>query len=302
MKTNCLASVIIPVFNAAQYLRRCVESILKNKSVDLELILIDDGSIDESVTICKEYALKDSRVRYYKKQNGGASSARNLGLKYALGKWVTFVDADDRIILDDWTFLRTSNVDIIMFPHCTRYKHLYERHGFPDDVNIDNYVCYLSHKSFKTACSKFYRRTLLDGLCFNEGLSVGEDQLFLLQCLKRTASLKIINEPFYEYHLADISEGRKYHLTIDESIEAISHMYRAYASLGIRNPAFEADLFKSFKFLCQDEIDKAPTLWYKNSIITYIYTQIKDSLGLIFRLKYKILSNMLLARLWAMFK
>ncbi len=93
----CKISVIIPVYNVEKYLHRCIDSILAQTFTDFELLLINDGSKDNSGKICDEYAAKDSRVRVFHKENGGASSARNLGLDNAKGEWVTFVDSDDWI-------------------------------------------------------------------------------------------------------------------------------------------------------------------------------------------------------------
>ena len=88
-------SVIVPVYNVEQYLPRCIDSILNQTFTDFELLLIDDGSTDGSGAICDEYARKDSRIRVFHKENGGVSSARNLGLYNAKGKYIAFIDADD---------------------------------------------------------------------------------------------------------------------------------------------------------------------------------------------------------------
>lgn len=88
-------SVIVPVYNTDRYLRRCVESILSQTFTDFELLLIDDGSKDQSGAICDEYADGDARVRVFHKANGGVSSARNVGLDHARGEWITFCDSDD---------------------------------------------------------------------------------------------------------------------------------------------------------------------------------------------------------------
>ena len=93
-------SVIVPVYNVEKYLRRCVDSILTQTFTDFEVLLIDDGSTDGSGKICDEYAKKDKRVRVFHKENGGVSSARNLGLDNVRGRYVTFVDADDKISPD----------------------------------------------------------------------------------------------------------------------------------------------------------------------------------------------------------
>ena len=88
-------SIITPVYQAEKFLKKCVDSILVQSFSDWELLLIDDGSTDKSGEICQAYAQADPRVRYHKKNNGGVSSARNLGVKLAKGKYLTFVDSDD---------------------------------------------------------------------------------------------------------------------------------------------------------------------------------------------------------------
>ena len=92
---NSRVTVIVPVYNTEQYLSQCIESVLNQSFNSFELLLIDDGSKDGSGDICDEYAKKDSRIRVFHKENGGVSSARNLGLDNVLGEWVFFFDGDD---------------------------------------------------------------------------------------------------------------------------------------------------------------------------------------------------------------
>lgn len=96
-----MISVIIPIFKAEKFLHRCIDSILAQSYTGFELLLIDDGSPDNSGVICDEYAAKDSRVRVFHKENGGVSSARNLGLDNAVGDYIAFCDADD-YVSEDW--------------------------------------------------------------------------------------------------------------------------------------------------------------------------------------------------------
>ena len=84
-------TVIVPVYNAEKYLRQCLDSILSQKFVDFELVLVDDGSTDGRRKICDEYAAEDGRIRLFHRTNGGASSARNTGLDNATGKWIASV-------------------------------------------------------------------------------------------------------------------------------------------------------------------------------------------------------------------
>lgn len=95
MEENILISVIVPIYNAARYLPRCIESILHQTYTNFELLLVDDGSTDKSGAICDEYALKDTRIKAYHKPNGGVSSARNYGLLRIGEGYLTFVDSDD---------------------------------------------------------------------------------------------------------------------------------------------------------------------------------------------------------------
>ena len=92
---NPAISIIVPVFNAAQYLQECLDSILSQSFNDFELILIDDGSTDNSLSICQSYERRDSRIKIISGPNQGVSAARNKGLNVACGEWITFVDPDD---------------------------------------------------------------------------------------------------------------------------------------------------------------------------------------------------------------
>ena len=90
-----MVSIIIQIYKSEKYLRRCLDSILCQTYKEYEIILIVGGSPDNSIDICKEYSAKYQNIRYYEKENGGVSSARNLGLKYAKGEYITFIDSDD---------------------------------------------------------------------------------------------------------------------------------------------------------------------------------------------------------------
>lgn len=98
---KCLISIIVPVYNTEQYLRRCIDSVLAQTYKDFELLLIDDGSKDSSGAICDEYAAKDARVRVFHKENGGVSDTRNYGLDLAQGKYLMFLDSDDFWLRND---------------------------------------------------------------------------------------------------------------------------------------------------------------------------------------------------------
>ena len=91
-------SIIVPVYNAEKYLRQCMDSILNQSFQDFELLLIDDGSKDDSGIICDEYAKKDKRISVWHQENQGVSVARNVGLEHAQGEWIYFPDSDDIVV------------------------------------------------------------------------------------------------------------------------------------------------------------------------------------------------------------
>ena len=92
-----MISIIVPVYNAEKYLNRCIDSILKQTFTDLEIILVDDGSTDDSLKICEEYQKQDDRIIVIHKDNGGSTSARKAGVRIAKGAYIAFVDSDDWI-------------------------------------------------------------------------------------------------------------------------------------------------------------------------------------------------------------
>lgn len=175
-------SVVVPVYKVEQYLDRCVESILNQTYHDFELILVDDGSPDNSGNLCDNWARKDSRINVIHKSNGGLSSARNAGLDEATGEYVTFIDSDDVIHWDYLAYLLTlcaeNNADISMgklirfsedIPDDCRLDNVetISRTGketlyrfFEDGVEVSNYV---------SACCKLYRRSIFENIRFPEG-------------------------------------------------------------------------------------------------------------------------------------
>lgn len=106
---NPLISIIVPIYNSEKTLKKCLNSIINQTYVDWELLLINDGSKDNSGNICDEYAIIDRRIKVFYKENGGVSSARNLGLDNACGDWVTFCDSDD-FVFPDWLSNYVENI------------------------------------------------------------------------------------------------------------------------------------------------------------------------------------------------
>lgn len=140
-----MISVIIPIYNVAQYLSQCVESVLSQLYKELEVILVDDGSTDDCPNLCDDYEEKNPRVRVIHKKNGGLSDARNAGMKVATGDWIYFVDSDDWVAQDAILKLYHFAVD----NHC-------------DVVQGGLYYAYQDHLLYRKASKKEQKRTILE--------------------------------------------------------------------------------------------------------------------------------------------
>ena len=201
-----MISVIVPVYNTEKYLDRCVQSILAQTYSNFELLLINDGSTDSSGVICDRYAEQDSRVRVFHKENGGVSSARNLGLDNAKGEWITFVDSDDWIEYCSFdTFIKSADSDLIIASMCfeqsgnignfpTLGKLEYKELDYILAENIDHYsVC--------SPCSKIFKNSIIrdSRIRFNEKICFGEDSLFVKAYLLNAHSIRCVSDLCYHY-------------------------------------------------------------------------------------------------------
>lgn len=204
-------SVIVPVYKAEPYFRKCVESILNQTYTDLEIILVDDGSPDNCPVICDEYQRKDDRVKVIHKENGGVSSARNAALEIACGQFISFVDADDWIDVDYFSSLITQDTDVVIAGESTTtgVHHVSEVR--------ENYYTW---GGLVGPCEKLYRRDKIHNIRFREDLPVGEDIIFNLEVLKQIEYVFYI--PYKGYHITANAESltraklRKYDPRLDE--------------------------------------------------------------------------------------
>lgn len=185
-------SVIVPVFNAEKYLRLCIESILGQTHINIEVLLIDDGSKDTSGKICDEYALKDKRVKVVHQKNGGSIAARATGIRMSQGEFLYFVDSDDRIFPDTLEcMLQYANdeIDIVVFE--TREDRTY---------SVSDYAKALLSFHFWPVWGKLYKRHLFDEYVMEipRYFKVGEDFLTNLRLLKN-AKGSIVCKPYFKY-------------------------------------------------------------------------------------------------------
>ena len=201
-----MISVIIPVYGVEKYLSRCLDSIINQTYRDLEIILVDDGSPDNSGKICDEYAAKDSRIKVIHKENGGLSSARNAGLDVATGEYIGFVDSDDWIEPQTYNMLfsaiEKNNSDIAICGHRMVYDNTSTSKA---TYSNDEYLSYdllwneIFGKLNNAAWNKLYRKNLIDDLRFPIGVIHGEDLIFNLNYLKNCKCGVINKTPLYNY-------------------------------------------------------------------------------------------------------
>ena len=189
-----MVSVIVPIYNAERCLHHCVNSILSQTYTDFELLLINDGSMDKSGAICDEYAARDNRVRVYHKENGGASSARNLGLDKAKGEWIAFVDSDDTIEQNALELLLCSfneSIDVVIA-------------NTEQDITITNNEWIKLLLCCKIRCELWgglYKRSFL---CDKKNeipssIVIGEDFLTNLQYAINCKKIRLISDNIYNY-------------------------------------------------------------------------------------------------------
>ena len=222
-------SVIVPVYNVEQYLERCVDSIINQTYKNLEIILVNDGSTDNSGQLCDELAKKDDRIRVIHKKNGGLSDARNVGIDEAEAELVGFIDSDDYIDEDMYEVLinnlKAANADLSMCGHYDVYNNV------PESQVSDKKTWELStQEAIKmvmeakilsvTAVNKLYKKSLFSELKFEIG-KIAEDAFIMIKLLDKCNKIVATNEKKYYYvHRENSITTQKFSLKFLNVIEA----------------------------------------------------------------------------------
>lgn len=199
-----LISVIIPVYNSEQYISSCLDSIINQTYQNLEIIVVNDGSTDNSLKLLLEYQGKDRRIKTIDIVNHGVSHARNIGIKYSTGEYITFVDSDDTIELDT---IETLYKDIIEneadLVQCNNYinskktYYTYDNHKLNGKTEV--FQEFLKDLLCCTVWGKLYKRELFDYVSFNEEYNNHEDELFLYEIVKHCNSVFMEAKLLYKY-------------------------------------------------------------------------------------------------------
>jgi len=201
-------SIIIPVYNVQKYLPECLDSLLEQTYTDWEALLIDDGSTDESGMICEMYAMRDSRFRVIHKKNGGAASAKNVGLDHVNGEYVGFIDSDDYV---ERTWLETvmkiitdKNAEIVEFNFDEVFR-TESKKGNSYSYNEEEYTAeqylaqYLSNWTCSLFCNKIVLSSLVKKIRFRKERRCIDDEFFTYKVVSGAHKIVRINDVLYHY-------------------------------------------------------------------------------------------------------
>jgi len=297
-------SIIIPLYNARTYIKECINSILCLKNVEFELIIIDDGSTDDSPEIVKAYEVKN--IRYIHQQNSGPACARNRGLQEAIGDYVIFFDADD--FIDSQAFYRffqqakKLDIDIAIGDGVYIYESgqkRFARNGLPSDIVTDGFSIMglmQKHRCFRTEVwNHLFRREFLlgYGLRLDTTKYFGnEDVDFIPRCYIKAKKTVYINEAFYMYRqlgsslskIVAIEKINDYH-SIITSFQSLSLRYDGVQKDILKRMIYDLyfDMFKSCKSVqCSSFVDGFKRFHTDSSYVLTSYKDIIKSFAYIF--------------------
>lgn len=229
-KSDCVISIIVPVYNAGDTIERCINSVISQDYPNWELILVDDGSQDDSPTICDNYAANDARIRVIHKVNGGVSSARNLGLEAMTGEWVCFLDSDDEFtktcLSSFYSGVCEYNSDLIFHSDFAGVKngrithsHVADKTFFSSSDFPTFLDTYINHSFVTSVHANLFKVAFIrdNNLCFNSKIRAGEDHAFVLEYLRFCSSALITEGEGYIYYFPE-NFNLKYSQRIDEII------------------------------------------------------------------------------------
>lgn len=285
-----LISVVVPVFNTPEEsLRLCIESLRNQTLRATQIILVDDGSTNNSGTICDEYATIDERIVVVHKENGGVSSARNEGLKHVTGRYLAFVDSDDELYIEAWENtvfqMNETGANCAVFgwernSDCETQKQVvaHSREVIDSDEAMtliagDNETCgggYLWNKIWNLDVVKNNNTGKIP--LFNTGLFAYEDKLWILECLNHLGKIVLLPDIYYHYKFSSNSLSN----SSDSWYKRQFNAYKAYDTIcdylePINKEAYRAAIGKYFRFSFIDMRNMYS--WRKGNLLWYAETQ-----------------------------
>lgn len=211
-------SVIVPIYNVEKYLHRCIESIINQTYRNIEIILVNDGSTDDSKNICEKYLNKDKRIKLINKKNGGLSEARNAGLKKATGEIVSFIDSDDFIETNFYEYMlaemKKTNSDIAICGTSIDYENGKKREkvNLTEEI-LDSKEAIIKLNSFSSfdmsVCNKIFKRDIVKNIEFPIGKK-SEDYFVTYKYLDKAKKIVVLPKAMYHYYQRpnSISRGK----------------------------------------------------------------------------------------------
>lgn len=202
-----MISIIVPVYNSAHYIHRCIESIIEQTYAEWEAILVNDGSTDNTVELILPF-LSDARIKFHSKENGGVSSARNYGISKSSGDYILFLDADDWLAANACetliNLMTYKNTDCIVFGFNQTHGHVWapdynKDYAAKEDFKRD-FDYWLNTELLSSSVNKLYKRELIASV-FPEDISFGEDLVFSLNYLSQCERVSFITDALYQHEV-----------------------------------------------------------------------------------------------------
>jgi len=251
---NPLISIIVPVYNVETYLPKCLDSIINQTYENLEIIIVNDGSTDNSPQICEKYAKQDSRIKLLHKKNGGLSSARNAGLDIANGEYLGFVDSDDYIeknmYLEMLTYLKEYSANLVICSYFSDREIKYPCEKFML-ANVDFvFRLYLKDQVQAFAWNKLYSKDIFKDIRYTNGI-LFEDMDVFLPILKKAEKIILLNYKLYHYIKRENSITNSVFNIRQIKCLDIIESYKGYLGGIYDNLIKERSMFVCWWLLCQ---------------------------------------------------
>ena len=301
-ESNIKLSIILPVYNVAPYLKMCLDSILEEIKDDTEVIIIDDGSTDDSPSICDAYALKDNRIRVRHQVNAGQSAARNAGLSTARGHYISFIDSDDfidsRVLNYMVNALEKSKADFaissfVSIPYnCDQRNYeLFDKTKF-SLISSEDFLQGIQKYAMQV-WNKVYRRTFIAGLNFKEGI-LYEDVTYIHDIAMRMSKAVYIDTPMYYYRIArpgsTVSTFKMTRLPAYDDVQTfVSDVHerfskKAYLSISRMAANFFQQQYTECKLLLNDKLILADILERYKNVVRVLPIKVTPLYAFLFRI------------------
>lgn len=246
-----MVSAVIPAYNIADQLERCVNSILRQTYRDFEILIVDDGSTDGTSALCDQLCREHSCVKVFHKENGGVSTARNLGIEHLRGDFTVFIDGDDWIeptlFEDAVASLDENDADIFMYEYIVDTDGVPTVHSVDGDpyglIDTEQALIHTLKPDNRLLWSKLFRTKLIANSRFREGITMGEDTLFITEIILRSKRTVYSARPYYHYVIRGNS--------------AVTSSFRMKKLTGLEAYRAQMDLCKAAGFTAAEEYARA---------------------------------------------